>query len=81
MTQRELKQRIMDDPDLTRDEKAKLLNALRVPYVKMSDEELLQLVQERTAESRHKEMLFMTASSRRGLVLGTACSSAPVPGR
>ena len=29
MTQRELKQRIMDDPDLTRDEKVKLLNALR----------------------------------------------------
>ncbi len=46
MTQRELKQRIMDDPDLTRDEKAKLLNALRVPYVKMSDEELLQLVRD-----------------------------------
>lgn len=46
MTQRELKQRIMDDPDLTRDEKAKLLNALRAPYVKMSDEELLQLVRD-----------------------------------
>ena len=44
MTQRELKQRIMDNPDLTRDEKAKLLNALRVPYVKMSYEELLQLL-------------------------------------
>ena len=50
MTQRELKQRIMDDPDLTRDEKAKLLNALRVPYVKMSDEELLQLVRDFTRE-------------------------------
>ena len=42
MTQRELKQRIMDDPDLTRDEKAKLFNALRAPYVKMSDEGLLR---------------------------------------
>ena len=50
MTQRELKQRIMDDPDLTRDEKAKLLNALRAPYVKMSDEELLQLVRDFTRE-------------------------------
>ena len=51
MTQRELKQSIMDDPDLTRDEKAKLLNALRVPYVKMSDEELLQLVRDFTREN------------------------------
>ena len=51
MTQRELKQRIMDDPDLTRDEKAKLLNALRAPYVKMSDEELLQLVRDFTREN------------------------------
>ena len=46
MTQRELKQRIMDDPDLTRDEKAKLLNALRAPYAKLTDEELLQLVRD-----------------------------------
>ena len=51
MTQRELKQHIMDDPDLTRDEKAKLLNALRAPYVKMSDEELLQLVRDFTREN------------------------------
>ena len=51
MTQRELKQCIMDDPDLTRDEKVKLLNALRVPYVKMSDEELLQLVRDFTREN------------------------------
>ena len=51
MTQRELKQRIMDDPDLTRDEKAKLFNALRAPYVKMSDEELLQLVRDFTREN------------------------------
>ena len=50
MTQRELKQCIMDDPDLTRDEKAKQLNALRAPYVKMSDEELLQLVRDFTRE-------------------------------
>ena len=46
MTQRELKQRIMDDPDLTRDEKVKQLNALRAPYAKLTDEELLQLVRD-----------------------------------
>ena len=84
MTQRELKQRIMDDPDLTRDEKAKLLNALRVPYVKMSDEELLQLVRDFTRENGREPTqrdVIYDASSRRGLALGTACSSAPVPGR
>ena len=41
MTQRELKQRIMDDPDLTKDEKVKQLNALRAHYVELTDEELL----------------------------------------
>ena len=46
MTQRELKQRIMDDPDMTRDEKVKQLNALRAPYAKLTDEELLQLVRD-----------------------------------
>lgn len=46
MTQRELKQRIMDDPDLTRDEKVKQLNALRAPYVALTDEELLQLMRD-----------------------------------
>ena len=51
MTQRELKQRIMDDPDLTRDEKVKQLNALRAPYVALTDEELLQLVRDFTREN------------------------------
>ena len=65
MTQRELKQRIMDDPDLTRDEKAKLLNALRAPYVKMSDEELLQLVRDFTRE-HGREPVSYTHLGRRG---------------
>lgn len=51
MNQRELKQSIMDEPDLTGDEKAKKLNALRAPYVKMTDEELLQLVRDFVAEN------------------------------
>lgn len=51
MTQRELKQRIMDDPDLTKDEKVKQLNALRAPYVALTDEELLQLVRDFTREN------------------------------
>ena len=51
MTQRELKQRIMDDPDLTKDEKVKQLNALRAPYVELTDEELLQLVRDFTREN------------------------------
>ena len=51
MNQRELKKSIQDDPDLTGDEKAKKLNALRPPYVKMTDEELLQLVRDFTREN------------------------------
>ena len=56
MTQRELKQRIMDDPDLTRDEKVKQLNALRAPYVALTDEELLQLVRDFTMEYGREPM-------------------------
>lgn len=51
MTQRELKQRIMNDPDLTRDEKAKQFNTLRAPYVALTDEELLQLVRDFAGEN------------------------------
>lgn len=56
MNQRELKQSIMDEPDLTGDEKAKKLNALRAPYVKMTDEELLQLVRDFTRENGREPM-------------------------
>ena len=44
MNQRELKQSIEEDPNLTDSEKARKLNALCAPYTRMSDEELLQLV-------------------------------------
>ena len=46
MNQRELKQSIEGDPNLTDSEKARKLNALCAPYTKMSDEELLQLVRD-----------------------------------
>ena len=50
MNQRELKQSIEEDPNLTDSEKARKLNALCAPYTKMSDEELLQLVRDFTME-------------------------------
>lgn len=56
MNQRELKQSIMDEPGLTGDEKAKKLNALRAPYVAMSDEELLQLVRDFAKENGREPM-------------------------
>lgn len=48
MNQRELKQSIVEDPNLTDSEKVRKLNALCEPYTKMSDEELLQLVRDFT---------------------------------
>ena len=51
MTQRELKIRIKEDPNLTQGEKAKRLNELRQPYRTLSDEELLQLVRDFTEEN------------------------------
>ena len=50
MNQRELKQSIEEDPNLTDSEKARKLNALCAPYTKMSDAELLQLVRDFTME-------------------------------
>ena len=44
MNQRELKKIILEDPNLTNEQKSSKLNELCEPYVKMSDEELLQLV-------------------------------------
>ena len=41
MNQRELKKSILDDPNLTNEQKSRKLNELCEPYVKMSDEELL----------------------------------------
>ena len=51
MNQRELKQSIQEDQTLTNYEKAQKLNALRAPYVAMSDEELLQLVRDFAREN------------------------------
>ena len=62
MNQRELKKSIQDDPNLTNSEKAQKLNALRAPYVEMSDEELLQLVRgfakENGREPMQKDVLY-----------------------
>lgn len=56
MNQRELKKSIQDDPNLTNSEKAQKLNALRAPYVSMSDEELLQLVRDFAEENGREPM-------------------------
>ena len=56
MNQRELKQSIEEDPNLTDSEKARKLNALCAPYTKMSDEELLQLVRDFTMEYGREPM-------------------------
>ena len=56
MNQRELKQSIEEDPNLTDSEKARKLNALCEPYTKMNDEELLQLVRDFTMEYGREPM-------------------------
>ncbi len=56
MNQRELKERIKNDPALTASEKVQRLNELRMPYKKMTDEELLQLVRDFTKENGREPM-------------------------
>ena len=56
LNQRELKQSIEEDPNLTDSEKARKLNALCEPYTKMSDEELLQLVRDFVRENGREPM-------------------------
>ncbi len=56
MTQRELKERIKNDPNLTATEKIQKLNEVRVPYKEMTDEELLQLVRDFTEENGREPM-------------------------
>ena len=56
MNQRELKQSIEEDPNLTDSEKARKLNALCAPYIKMSDAELLQLVRDFVMENGREPM-------------------------
>ena len=48
--QRELKESISKDPNLTADERNRKLQELRKPYQELSDEELLQLVRAFTEE-------------------------------
>lgn len=56
MNQRELKERIKNDPTLTASEKVQKLNELRMPYKAMTDEELLQLVRDFTEENGREPM-------------------------
>ena len=56
MNQRELKERIKNDPTLTASEKVQKLNELRMPYKKMTAEELLQLVRDFTKENGREPM-------------------------
>ena len=56
MKQRELKERIKNDPVLTASEKVQKLNELRMPYKTMTDEELLQLVRDFTRENGREPM-------------------------
>ena len=56
MNQREIKQSIKDNPNLTATEKIQKLNEVRVPYKEMTDEELLQLVRDFTEENGREPM-------------------------
>ena len=56
MTQRDLKERIKNDPNLTATEKIHKLNEVRAPYKEMTDEELLQLVRDFTEENGREPM-------------------------
>ena len=56
MNQREIKQSIKDNPNLTATEKIQKLTEVRAPYKKMTDEELLQLVRDFTEENGREPM-------------------------
>ncbi len=56
MDQREIKQSIKDNPNLTATEKIQKLNEVRAPYKEMTDEELLQLVRDFTEENGREPM-------------------------
>ena len=56
VNQREIKQSIKNNPALTASEKVQKLNELRMPYKKMTDEELLQLVRDFTKENGREPM-------------------------
>ena len=50
ITQRELKRKIKEDPNMTAEEKERTLCQLRKPYAALSDEELLQIVRDFTQQ-------------------------------
>ena len=56
MNQREIKQSIKDNPNLTATEKIQKLNEVRAPCKEMTDEELLQLVRDFTEENGREPM-------------------------
>ena len=56
MNQREIKQSIKDNPNLTATEKIQKLNEVRAPYKEKTDEELLQLVRDFTEENGREPM-------------------------
>ena len=56
MNQREIKQSIKDNPNLTATEKIQKLNEVRAPYKEMTDEELLQLVRDFAEENGREPM-------------------------
>ena len=84
MNQRELKKSILDDPNLTNEQKNCKLNKLCEPYVQLSDEELLQLVRDFT-ETNGREPTQPTCStavnSKRGSARGRGCWNRREPGR
>ncbi len=69
MNQRELKERIKSDPNLTGGEKARKLHEVSEPYRALSDEELLQLVRDFVAENNRlperRDLLYDTVLKER----------------
>ena len=71
ISQRGLKEQIVDNPNLTYEEKTRELNRLRAPYQEMSDEELLQLVRDFVKENdrlpTRKDLVYDTVLKQAGV--------------
>ena len=69
ISQRELKEQIVENPNLTYEEKMRELNRLRRPYQAMGDEELLQLVRDFVKENDRlpirKDLIYDTVLKQR----------------
>ena len=74
ISQRELKEQIVENPNLTYEEKMRELNRLRRPYQAMSDEELLQLVRDFVKENDRlpirKDLIYDTVLKQRLATMG-----------